>query len=331
MDRSYIYGFPFLIYLGKFDMPKTKTFKYQNKTIRLYPPFLGKQYQQSNASQFDPATIPFNSVSKKINNIRFLKNQVDTFNQEIVNVSNCLRVDVLNIGKNEDQHKLVETLISQILSHIRTECNQWEIGSKEFFGGFYIGHFESNERGDQNSEIIYCLPFHTHPRGDILTEAIWSNIVQKIQLNEEPNIVKTLILDSYNFLVNKYYPRMVLSLTWAIEIYRDQIIEIIWTNMGKTEGFKRGKILTGNNLTDHIDFNLKNLCGESFKETNENDFKVISNLWQIRNNVAHGKSPFYFENKDKIEVSEGNAIIFYESTQACINWLFSLSRKNVHT
>lgn len=145
-------------------------------------------------------------------------------------------------------------------------------------------------------------------------------------MSAEPDIVKGLLLDAYNFLVNTDYSRMILSLSWALEIYRDQILEVLWGKLNKKGAFKSGKVLSGNNLTHHLDIDLKKFCGESFKETHAKEYNDICNIWNSRNNVAHGKSAFFYTNGKMTYLSNENSLVLFESAQVCMNWLFNLKK-----
>lgn len=328
MDRSFIYSFPFLIYLSKIEKPKTKTFRLKDKLIRVYTPFLGREYGITNAALFNPETIPFNTVSRKRKNLKFLKQKRSiNHNDETVEISNCIRIDIINFSKNENQAEFIENLSSTLFSHIRNECNQWGIGSHEYAGDYYVGHFETNEKGDQKSEIVYRIPVHLQKRGLALTENIWEKVINKLAFSEEPDIVKSLVLDAYSFMVSSNYSRMVLSLAWALEIYRDQIIEYIWNKTRSSETFRLGKVLDGNNLTKHLDYQMKQFCGESFKEVKPQEFEEVCNLWNTRNHVAHGKNAFYFREQSRVNLSKENSLKIYDATQSCIKWLFSLKFK----
>lgn len=326
MKTSFIYGFPFLIYLSKVDRPRVKTFEISNVRVRIYPPFLGKDHEINNMNSFDPDKI-ISFSTKKFKNIKFNKHPlISVYRNELVEISNCLRIDIDTNSRSFNQNEFLSSLVSKLLNHIRNDCDQFEIGSKEFYGDFNIGSFETNKNGDQLSVIIYKTSFHTYNLGKVLNENAWNQIIRKLKEDEEPDIVKTLLLDSYNYLVNQDYSRMILGLSWALEILRDQTLEKIWIILGKEGKFKIGKILTGNNLTDHLDYDFKKICGESFKENLPNDYKTIVNLWSARNNVAHGKKSFYFEDGQKIPIDKINAMIIFEATQKCINWLTKLGK-----
>lgn len=80
-------------------------------------------------------------------------------------------------------------------------------------------------------------------------------------------------------------------------------------------------MLSGYDLPQHLDKDLKRQAGISFKEDFPNEYDYICKVWKIRNDVAHGKKANIKIQGRYLEIDRENINKFLNAVKVCIGWL----------
>jgi hypothetical protein len=163
-----------------------------------------------------------------------------------------------------------------------------------------------------------------------VSDLIWQSALQATAHGLKPNLHEVLIQDAHYHAATGEYRRLVLDAANACENLKERVFETLWVNTNQG-AYRRGKVLSGYDLPKHLDMDIKQLCGRSFKQEVPTAYVEVKRLWDARGNVAHGEDAFYREDNRRIDVSEQNANDLVKGAAACLEWLAALIRGNLTT
>ncbi|MET0378303.1 MAG: hypothetical protein ABW049_04850, partial [Spongiibacteraceae bacterium] len=114
----------------------------------------------------------------------------------------------------------------------------------------------------------------------------------------------------------------------ACELAKEVAAERLWTTRNSTK-YRRGKVMSGYELDQHIDTTFKTSFGASFKDFSANDWSNISNMWHARNSVAHGGEAIFHEKSSggggtKVSVDDEVSKLMLKSANKLVLWLNNL-------
>jgi hypothetical protein len=132
-----------------------------------------------------------------------------------------------------------------------------------------------------------------------------------------------ILLDAYYFAATGEYRRSVIDAATACEQAKDNLFERKWRERS-SESFKRGRVLTGYDLPDHLSTDVKRMTQRSYDVEYPKQFSVIKSLWSARGNIAHGGTLTYRTGETNTEVTRPEATCFGAAARHCVAWLESL-------
>lgn len=303
--------------------------------LRIYPPFRSGPANFITMPHLDPGQIPSLSGKKPRKRIQLrhavaiptLVHSTQTEPGLLVTLSvnwgkrpqifpmDSLRVDVFGTCEN------LETVIEQLLQLLRWRSRQWWITrSVAPLEGFLRGELpvlrdgtlvglQGSERGKMRTVTGNELPIDKH---------LWTGVIEDFRRGLEPPIYDILLLDARYFASTGESRQSVLDSASAIEQARDITIEDLWPLHGDQRKFHRDKVLKGDKLYNHLDRDLNNYIGRSYKSEHPSQFEKIKTLWIARHNIAHGGSGKYRRGGRTVQIDDKGALEFAQAAEDCV-------------
>lgn len=346
--HTFLYSFPFWIFLDKRNPPVLEMTQFEGVKIRIYPPFRSGEPNWIPMPLISKSNTPFlkGREPKKMNRQGYFMTMsampqlkidgLQDTGQFLVWGDSCksidpnnfpmdsLRIDILDITKQELE-KNIQKFVKKLLNHVRIRSNQWWINrSIDPLLGWKRNTFLIDSYGTPKEPPIALANGHT-PSGieRPITAQTWSKSIKSAAEAENPEIHSELYLDAHYYFASGDFRRMVIDLATGIENLKDITFERLWSdkNIGK---YRKGKVLKGYDIADHLDRDLKRLINRSLKDEDINTFYWLEIIWDARGNVAHGAEPYYRCGGEVIYVESENSKSMLQSARKIIKWLKDL-------
>lgn len=338
---AYLFSFPFPIYINTEARFFPIELKVKTETIRIYPFFRSGPANFGSSPAIDSAQIPlssdnYNPIKPSTPNYLPLLKVVpllvgDPAGSAIATLSpvwgktphffpmDSMRIDIL--GSHLKPKNFASNLIHHFLRYIRVLTRQWWIGLEYPNGNdYYLQQIIPISRSGIFKGVPEQYKLFITPRGDELPldETIWNKVIFNIRCNILIADYEDLLLDArYHFAKNEMR-RVIIDLAVACEqACETTFIRIIEKKEQKKIGvFKRGRYYSGNDLTKHLNKDLKKLSGFSLDADMPKLSNQISELWSLRGDLAHGRH----QDLPKEKVS-----LLIEAAEECVRWLENLT------
>lgn len=237
-----------------------------------------------------------------------------------------LRVDVF--GTDEDTAENVgNELVSRFVQLLRCRSRQWWIEQAADAGNLR-GRFSVLENGIPlvGQPIIRGRGGTVGGDEKAVDDAMWQLTIDELERGVIAPLYDLLVLDARYFAITLNIRRSVLDAAVACEQARDVHFERLWNSKTGGLAYKRGRVISGNNLLDHLSKDLLKLTNNSHSYEKEHpaEFAIIKNLWDSRGNVAHGRPAQYIEAGISHSVDGRKAVEFAKTAEHCVRWLESL-------
>jgi hypothetical protein len=134
-----------------------------------------------------------------------------------------------------------------------------------------------------------------------------------------------LLLEARFFIASGAIRQSTLEASSAVDICKEITFQRLWceNNPGKRydEG-RRGKLLRNWDYPRHLDIKFKNHFGKSYKKEHYQEWSTINNLYEARNNIAHGGPNQY--GSPAVAVDEKVCRSFIMASEHCVRWLLNI-------
>jgi hypothetical protein len=340
--RCYLFSFPFWIFVDTASEPSVEEISRDGLVLRIYPPFRSGPANFTSMPHLDPHQIPFLPGKKPCKPVDIPPiaaiPQLASGNQTEPSLlltwginwgkrprifpMDSLRLDVFGACEN------LEAVIEHLLQLLRWRSRQWWIGRSiaTLGGGFLRGELPVLSDGS-----LAELQGHGHTQGRTVNgdelpidKHLWTSVIEDFRSGIEPPIYDILLLDAQYFASTRESRLSVLDAASACEQARDTTIERLWPSHGGQRKFHRDKVLKGDKLYNHLDRDLNNYIGRSYRSEHPSHFEKIKTLWIARHNVAHGGSGKYRQGGRTVQIDDKGALEFALAAEDCVRWLESL-------
>lgn len=340
--NSWLSTFPFWLIIDKTNPPKTKTIYLSKKKYIFYPPFRsgnanfipmpfinidkipikkGSTKPKTDPSMVDKiSAIPVLNFQNRTSTINLIRSNEFTDYPKNQFPMDSIRIDFSNdiTGGGTQNHNI----IYKFLEHLRVESNQWWITrSSDGLLGYTRNCFPINKKGGPTHYIqgtVSMIAAYGEERP--IDSQIWDKSLTNFQNGNNANISQIRILDFLYYLSINDFRNSILNATMALEIEAELTFERLWYKNNSIK-FKRGRVMKGDNLPNHISNDIDILIKKSYQKEYPVNFSKINNLWLARGNVAHGGNPEYINNGNKIIFDSKSLLDLKESLLHCLNWL----------
>lgn len=345
---SHVFTFPFWMIVSKSSLPNLTIVRFVNSSFRIYPPFhcgpanwapmpavlsndipylKGRRPRQE---MHPPMLVPVPRMRVEKDGKHaiglYINESNDRDSDELI--MNAIRVDRLHEenGLPEDSYM---DFIEKFLECLRLESQQWWINrSVDRLIGWQRIECESDEFGTpQNGWYATGKGRSADGTEKIITAGVWDRALQNVASHMETPLYHSLLLDAHISLAHGEFRQTILSMAQACELAKEVTAERLWAIRNGTT-YKRGKVMSGYELDQHIDIAFNKSFRVSFKESSPNDWINISNMWHARNSVAHGGEAFFRRVSGgvgvKMNVDEDVSKIMLKSSRRLVLWLEAL-------
>lgn len=237
-----------------------------------------------------------------------------------------LRIDVF--GTDQDKAEDIGSeVVSRFVQLLRCRSRQWWIEHVAYTGNLR-GRLLVLENGLPAGELPKIRGRGCTICGDekAVDDAMWQLTINEVEMGAIAPLYDLLMLDARYFAITSDIRRSVLDAAVACEQARDVHFERLWCTKTGGSPYKRGRVISGNNLPDHLSRDLLKLTNNtrSYEKEYPPEFATIKNLWDSRGNVAHGKPAQYIEAGKSHVIDGSKAVEFSKTAEHCARWLESL-------
>lgn len=330
---AYVLTFPYWICVDKDDPPTIKELSFDGIKIRVYPPFRSGDRFFFSSPHVNHEEVPF-IQGRKGWKLLSTPNQISAFPGMLVDgksnpPKDSLRIDVFR--PDELPPREIHRIASRLASLIRWRTNQSWIGYSTLMK-MKTQYFSMDKEGLPTRPSLHCWkpPIVTAvvEHGDelLLNDSIWSQVISDCEKGVEIPVQDVFLLDvAYQLLVTNDLRRIVIDSASACEFVFEITVERLWTarHTGTYDENVRKSLFWGYNVAKHVDEKFKENFGRSYKDDHKTEWESLSDLWEARNNVAHGKSNFYGTPPVTVDLDKGKE--FFITSQHFIGWLQNLN------
>ena len=234
-----------------------------------------------------------------------------------------IRIDVLSI---DDKENAIRTTCREFLDYLRIRTKQWWVGrSMDFIMGFLRNVVPLSDSGILMEPSQSLLQVRTI-NGDeqALNNDMWLMAVKDMENKSEIPANDYLLLDAYYYAYVNDIRSAVIHAASACEQAKDLAFEHLWKRSGMTDTFKRGKVLSGYDLPDHISQDLESFAGFSYLKLFPDEFRQIEDSWNARGSIAHGGPNVFWRDRKQMQINQDLGIQLVKVADHCIQWLKSL-------
>lgn len=340
---AYLFTFPYWLYIDRKNPPKVKLVSRNNVGLRIYPPFRSGVANFIPMPPVAPKAVPFLKKARPLppDAPKYFSTYVGvpllaTSSSDTGNVFNTIsphwpkslprsfpmdsvRIDLL---APDTSGKLVQDFLEDLIEHLRYRSRQWWIGRS-------LDPLLGNLR--HIAPIVYngtfIKPPEAHGRfrtayGDesMIDDTMWDLVMEDLANNVSVPVYDILLQDGRYFAGSHDMRRSILDSATACEQVKDLTAERIWQRVNPEKKYRRGKVLRGYDLSDHINRDIKRITGRSYKDEHTSEAQDIEILWRLRNSVAHGSSP----KLDGLPIDDKIAMRLNFAAGHCVRWLLHL-------
>jgi hypothetical protein len=308
--RAFLFSFPFWLTMDRDSLPEVIEQEYGDAKITIYPPFRSaannfvgmpdikakaipfkKEVSMNISDDFKPLTLaahPSLPASGKESSVVFVWGQSDQ-DAKVDMPMDSLRLDV--VGDAQQGHLFLE----QFLVRLRVMSRQWWIGrSIAGIFGYTRNEFSIGPFGVPKELPIGAVRFTVVGTDQQKIDAdLWSKAIAAAINNDPVNDSVLMNLDAKYYLSLGDLSACIMNLANACENAKDLMVEAAWRAKNPGAKFKRGKVLTGYDLPDHITDTLGPLTSRDLAKERPGVFQRIEDIWDARGSVAHGAKPSF--------------------------------------
>ena len=296
---SFIYTFPFWLIVDSRRPPVTSCIEREGRRFRFYPPFRSAPANWLPMPLVDLATLPF-LEGQKPRDLRqdgYLMSLASVPKLGIPGVQDfgitldwgpdrgepmltppmdSLRVDVIPLADATPPGSNIESVLRSFLSNLRVSSGQWWITrSIDPLVGWQRNFFKCDEYGKPAEDPIASGAARSpsgHERP--ISELLWNQALAATARGDDPELHDVLMADAYFHAVTSEHRQLVLDAAAACESLKERVIEKLWL---QAHGgiYRRGKVLRGYDLPRHLDKDLHQICGRSFRVEYLKEFRGI--------------------------------------------------------
>lgn len=345
IGKAYFFTFPFWIFIDRNNTLTVQEIQLENLPLRIHPPFRSAPANYIPMPRVNPHSIP---SSGKQNNYpqafdmsisavpllggalsegrAFKYFQTPHFDKELSAFPmDSMRIDVLSINYDEN---VIREIFSEFLNYLRFRTRQWWIGrSMDFIIGF-IRNAAPFTESDILIEPSECLLRVSTINGDELpvNGDLWSSVIKDMVNKTEVPAFHYMILDAYYYAYTGDIKGAIINAATACEQAKDLTFERLWKKLKGNDSFKRGKVLSGYDLPDHISHDLEAFGSYSYSKLFPDEFNQIEDLWNARGNIAHGGPNMFWRDRKKNYIDRQLGIQLVKASDRCIKWLQGISQ-----
>lgn len=352
MDGSaYLFSLPYWLFVDPAAPPAIVEVKVAADTFRLYPPFRDKPVHSLTAPHcVDPARIPFRPHRRPPQSFRVLPAPISlpkfagadvkfwwahiSGNFQELPPEEDLPKDFVRIDAYSSQSEGLGPrtigLFQALMEALRWRSGQWWI-TRSSQGLSRATHllFPVTEGGN-------VAAARTHSSGEVgvftldgcerrVTDAIWREAIKDACGGAYVPFYDLLVLDALYFQSIGDLRQAVLQADAACEHLKEIVFERLWTsrNPGKTYDSKRRRdLLRTWDLPRHLDVKFSKHFRRSYKQEHPTEYQLVNDLWEARNNVAHGGQNVF--GQPPVQVQSEQVKQFIYAAKHCITWLLDL-------
>ena len=339
--ESFVYTFPFWLYVSVSANLETKELSMSQTPLRIYSPFRSGPANFIPMPYVNPRSIPFlpNARPNFAPDFQPISlAAIPTFNIGLVLTGgdtwgdtppdpfpmDSLRIDV---GETRDGDVIGERALKMLLRILRVRTQQWWIGhSVHGLAGYLRNVFPILERGEPTQLPVGRARGRTVNGDELPIEAaLWEVSLRDLEQGVTPPFHRELLLDGRYFGSVGEYRRAVVDLAMACEQAKDIAFERLWTASAPGVPFHRGRLMSGYDLLEHLDRDLRRF-GRSFRVEHPDKFDALSELWDARGNCVHQGEAVFRRNGELVAVDENVFKGFGSVATHCVQWLESLGQ-----
>lgn len=353
LGQSLLHTFPFWIYVDTRNPPSVGEIELDDCKFRFYPPFRSAEAGWMPNPKVNPRAIPFvPGVTPEISEAFRILSLSAVLNIEgkglrlnwgegwgdpplVEMPMDSLRLDYYGPSKAGERAHVVTRML---LAHLRWKSRQcWILQAMDGLFGTVRNAMGVDERGSPTQQPYGSLTVNFYPwKEKSVDNSIWTDALDAVRRREQPGLEAQLFLDGRYFRLAQDYRRMVLDLATACEFAKDRAVERIWRARTKAP-FRRGRVLTGYDLSQHVSTSLDAFCQRNFASEYPNDFVLIEKLWAARGTIAHGGQlqitkridPWdhpTMKHKETSLLYDVSIDDYFEAAETLIAWLNGLSK-----
>lgn len=342
---AFLLTFPFWIFVSLQDAPAFREFHFEGVKVRVYPPF------RSGPANFLPAPhVKLEAVPQLVQLGRpilvlqglpptlamipkfgidahgkmaalacfgpeFKEGELDPFPMD------SLRVDVLKAKPDP----VLNDVVARLLDMSRWRATQWWIRrSIDPLAGYVRNAIDLDQTGAFQSPIRPYGGVHTVVGDEVpITDQLWGDCISRVARGELASQPVLRTLDALHSAACREYERAVIEAAIGVEQAKDNAFRRLWPRV-RTGAYRRGKVLTGSDVHEHITRVLEGYIGRNYATEHPENAAIINQLWFARGNVAHGSGAYYRSDGAMQPVDQPTAKRFAMVARHCVNWLLSL-------
>ena len=344
---AYIYTLPYWIFTDDTELWRGNQVEYNDYIYAIYPPHRNSDYPFLNT----PTKIHFEQIPGLKTNENIT---VEPFNILLPDMGDpqkrliiwpggidkldpikipkdSVRIDILPKSKNKFQPDEAKRFLNNLMQLVRWKTKQWWITRSSYAlsssGAFPI---VINTQRLPIKTTIRLLPVISTCGlfGDeaILTESLWIECSTQACLDDvNVPVYDFLLLEAKYFLGVKDIRQTILEASSAVDICKEITFQRLWCakHPGKLyDESKRFDLLRNMNYPKHLDFKFQNHFHRSYKQEHPHEWTEIKNLYDTRNNIAHGGHNEY--GAPPVVVDYDVCRKFVLAADHCVSWLLNL-------
>ncbi len=153
---------------------------------------------------------------------------------------------------------------------------------------------------------------------------LWESAIRDLECGVEPPLYEELLLDGRYFASISNWRRSVFETASACEQAKEIAFKRFWFKKYPNKKYRRGKILSGYDLPEHLDDRAMQFFNRSYRREYPDGFRTIEDLWNARGDVAHGGEAEYHRSGQIIKINREKAVKFVNIALHCVRWLEGL-------
>lgn len=342
-----LYSFPYWLLVDTEAAPSIREIIVNGVTLRFYPLFRSGLANFIPMPPIDPYAIPFPSgmspslpsginlpTLAAIPHLELdvhgkasmtLQNSPEWDKRPKIFPMDSMRVDVWGDNSNT-AYDLALGEVRKLLQLLRCGSRQWWI-EHTVAAGELRNVLPINRDGSLGGVGSSSRVLGGTVRGDerAIDEALWQKSLTDLENGVTAPLYDLLVLDAQFWGVNNEDRRAVLDAAIACEQARDTHLERLWNAKATGIPYKASRVITGNNLPNHLSSDMERFIARSYEKEHPSEFAIVKELWDARGNIAHGRPNQYVGTDGKLTLIDIEKVKeFIKTAEHCLRWLESL-------
>lgn len=340
---TYVFSFPFWLYVDTDKAPSAELVEFEGGQLRFYSPFRSApanqtilpapdltQLRQSDGSLVAPFTPTVGSLAA-VPNMKTANAPGGgitlVWSPQWKDPPRVFPMDSLQVDlvKAPLGGLPLQQILSEFLSLLRFHTRQWWMGHAMSPGihGYLRCLVPRQADGSLSVEELQPHAAARKLRGveKPIDVTLWQRTLQDLLGRCEAPFTSLLLLDAYYHLAGGDMRRFVMDASGAAEAAKESAFERLWSSHGRGSRYRRGKVLSGYDLPEHLDKALRKHVGRSYREEHPSHFAALQDLWSLRGDITHGKAPILRRSSGVIRIDDTMARPLFESAEHVVDWL----------